>query len=124
MTNDAAIEEQHGHLEPVSTLKSGVGIDVDDGNGRYGAGRFQGSQLDEHVVTEVAAVAAHDDEAGRQRFRGHARRGGGVLIPAYLRRGCGASPRPSAAAEPFDAFTCFAISSTVFIGTSPTAVTW
>src|SRR3954471_3316533 len=50
--------------------------------------------------------------------------GSACKISGYLRRGAGARLSPSVATADLVAFTCFAMNSVVFGGTSPTAVTW
>lgn len=114
MANHAAIEQQNGHLEAKLPHPLGIRIDIQDVHGRDARLALQRRQLLEHLLAQMATLAAHHHEAGRQ---GH-----------YLRR-CGAIPRPSVAEAGVDErgdvdFTCVAMNFTVFGGTSPTTVTW
>jgi hypothetical protein len=115
MANDAAVEQQYGHLEAKLPCQLRVGVDVDDGNRGDRPGALEIRQRGEHIFTEVTAVSAQDHEAAGKRHRRQ----------LYLGRGdVGARLNPSATdASAFEALTCLAISSTVLGGTSPTAVT-
>ena len=74
MANHAAIEQQHGHLEPVLTGQLRIGVHIDDGDGRQTLMALEVGEPVEHVLAKPTALAAEHHEASRQLT--HLRRGG------------------------------------------------
>ncbi len=113
MANHAAIEQQHGDLQPKAADELGIAIHVHDLYLRQCMGSAQLDEFVEHLVTEPAAFPADDHEARGKRasllWRGHFRVGAGGAIP-------------SACVAVFEALTWVAMNFTVLGGTSPTAV--
>jgi hypothetical protein len=96
MANHAAIQQQHGHLQPIAADELGISIHIHDLDRRQRVGAAQFGKLVEHVVTEPTAFATDDDEA---RWNGVSR-----VQKAYFRRGAGGAI-PSAWVAVFEAFT-------------------
>jgi hypothetical protein len=97
-TDDAAIQEQHRHIEAVPALQNGVAVDVDHFDGRKRSRASQRMQLAQHLVAQLTVVAMDDRQARRQ-----------------IAQWWGPLPTP--------AWTELAMKRTVCGGTSPTAVT-
>ena len=66
MANHAAIQQQHGDLEPVLPRQLRVGIDVEDGDGENAPRALEFGQFLEHLIAEMAALAAEHHEARGQ----------------------------------------------------------
>ena len=61
MANHAAIEQQHGDLEPISTDEPFVAVHIHDPDRREGIRAPQFGKVVEHVIAQSAAFPAHDD---------------------------------------------------------------
>jgi hypothetical protein len=110
------MEQQYGHLEPITADELWIAVHVHDRDRRQGMRAAEFGELVEHLIAEAAAFAADDDEARRQRVS---------LLPRIHFRGvAGGGAIPKACEAAFEAFTCVAMNFTVFGGTSPTAVIW
>jgi len=85
MANNAAIEQQDRNLQPKPALQFRVRVDVDDGDRGNGLRPLQVGQRMQHVLAQVAALAADHHEAPRQvrhQSRDYLRRGAGPRLMA------------------------------------------
>ena len=63
MTNNAAIEQQDRHLEAELPGEVGIGVDINDGDGRHGSIAFELRQPMQHFLAKATTFAAQDHEA-------------------------------------------------------------
>ena len=103
VTHQFAAEQQHRYLMAIAHFRGVLGIDVDHVDGKRLSFR-QCGELAQHLFAQAAARARVHQET--QQFRAHRRQWRGI------------------SALPPDDLTEWAMNSTVWAGTSPTAVTW
>lgn len=104
--HDRAVEQQHRDVEAMTAPENGIGIDVDELEGRQRERTGERGEILRHDLAQLAVVALHQRQArGRGRLRWH-----------------GLQRRVAAGIVACSALTWVAMKRTVAGGTSPTAV--